>query len=361
MVMPKPKHNKVDVSDFAFPSGNTAVATDQSSAGGLAPAPAESATEKPDGPQTVLMLIDDIVESDLQTREREPGQGSNKFQRLVKSMQKTGPDHAIKVHMHPTLSGKYQVTAGGHSRLAAAKVAGLTHYPVVIVAYDQELAVLGTGWENLAREDLSPLEEGEYYLKARRYRGYNRDELAEAIGVPVDRIKECEALANSAEDIKDMIRRIKALEQGAERGLQAAKHLRRLDILEKQREGLAARLRAPLIDLFVYGRITTSEMDLATARLVRAEDPEAQLATLLQSIRQREESEEEGLEPDGVGTKQKDMALPKEPPLQRMTKLGLLTRNFRGFTQLLGDVPPSDEEKRILSDLRQQIDVLMSR
>lgn len=311
--------------------------------------------------QPVLVPIDDILDSHYQSREKQQGQGTEKFQRLVRSMKKGGPDQPIKVHRHQTIPGKLQITRGGHSRVAAARVAGHTTYPVIIVEYNDEEAALGTAWENLAREDLSPLEEGELYLKIRKARGYNRDELAEELGISPDRIKECEALANSAEDIKEMIRWIKALGNDTDRGLQAAKQLRRLDALDQRKEGFAAHIRAPLINAFVYERITTSEVALAVTKLLEAEDPEDQLAALIRSIHQREAMDEGEVRSLEMNPEQAEKRHTQEPSLQLETKLRLFTRNFRVLTQLLGDTPPPDEVKQILSDIRRQIDAIMSR
>jgi ParB/RepB/Spo0J family partition protein len=389
----KPRHSRVDVTNFSFPSENSVALSVQSPTderdqaqenelktpsdvqvpnldslsitvtGEEVPPDFSVRTEGSAHSQRIQISIDDIMDSHYQTREKRSGPGTEKFQRLVKSMRKNPPDVPIKVHPHPTIPGKWQISAGGHNRVAAAKVAGFTSYPVIIVDYNDEDAALGTAWENLAREDLSPLEEGDLYLKIRKSRGYNRDELAEELGVSPDRIKECEALAHSAEDIKEMIRRIKALGNGndTDRGLQAAKQLRRLDILDQRREGLATHIRAPLIDAFVYERITTSEVGLAATKLLGAEDPEAQLAAILRSLHQKDEMEEDEAQPSERNTRQVEKKYAKEPSLQRETKLSLLTRNFKVFTQLLGDTPPSEEEKLVLNDLRRQIDTIMSR
>ena len=182
----------------------------------------------------------------------------------------------IPVRRHPTVSGKWQVARGGHTRLKAAKEAGLTAYPVIVVEYDNKRSALATARENLARVDeLTPVEEGRLYLILKQEFGYVQEELARELEISRDRIKECEAAAQSAQDILEMFHRIKDLGGDTNRGLRAAKYLRRLDVLNDRQAELAVRLRAPLIDAFLYERITTDGLDIATKRIVQADDPEA--------------------------------------------------------------------------------------
>jgi ParB/RepB/Spo0J family partition protein len=305
--------------------------------------------------------IEDILDSPFQTREKI---SREKWRRLVKSLKDDGPQDYISVRPHPELEGKWQIVAGGHSRRDAAREAGLATYPIVVVEWDDRRSGLGTARENLAREDLTPVEEGRLYLLLRNAFGYTQEGLAEELGISRDRIKECEAAAKSAPDILAMIQRAKELdEQGDEdRGLRAAKYLRRLDALDEREQGLAVEIRAPLNELFLQRRLTTDAIDIATKRLVKAEDPRAVLAAMLKSLEQ-ESGEEEQPPPEKEQTVQQERPAQQEvePEIRRAEKLTLATRRFRQFVILIGERAPTTEERTTLVNIRKEIDAILQR
>lgn len=76
---------------------------------------------------------------------------------------------------------KYELVAG-ERRLRAAKKAGLTEVPVIIVDItDRESAAIAL-LENLQRENLNFLEEAEAYYNLIKDHSYTQEKLAEAIG-----------------------------------------------------------------------------------------------------------------------------------------------------------------------------------
>ena len=78
-------------------------------------------------------------------------------------------------------TGYYQIVAG-ERRWRAAKAAGLTQVPVVIIeADDRKVMELGL-IENLQREDLNPVEEAEGYLALLTDFGMTQEELARRMG-----------------------------------------------------------------------------------------------------------------------------------------------------------------------------------
>ncbi|MBP1737247.1 MAG: stage 0 sporulation protein [Oscillospiraceae bacterium] len=78
-------------------------------------------------------------------------------------------------------SGYYQIIAG-ERRWRAAKLAGLTEVPAVIIeADDRKVMELGL-IENLQREDLSPMEEAEGYHSLMEDYGLTQEELAKRMG-----------------------------------------------------------------------------------------------------------------------------------------------------------------------------------
>lgn len=325
--------------------------------------PGVSADQLSDGPKSLYhvqeVAIADILDSDYQTREAVT---PARFARMVKSMREEKPTEfkdAIPVRIHPTQPGKWQVARGGHTRLKAAVEAGLTTYPVVVVEYDNRRSALGIARENLARgEEYTPPEEGRLYILLKREFGYTQEELAQELEIPRDRIKECEAAAQSAPDILDMFSRLKDLGGDTNRGLRAAKCLRRLDILDEREQGLAKRLRASFIDLFVTEDITTDAIDIATKRIANATDPEATASAIISEFTQSAKPEEQLLPEAGQPRPKKEAPAPE---IQRTERLTLAIRRFRQFSTLIGDYTPSEEERRVLTTLRAEIDSLLNR
>jgi len=78
-------------------------------------------------------------------------------------------------------AGIYEVVAG-ERRLRAAKMAGLTSVPAVVVQLDEEGSALVALLENLQRCDLTFLEEAEGYEKLVRLHGLTQEQIAEKIG-----------------------------------------------------------------------------------------------------------------------------------------------------------------------------------
>ncbi|GCE32058.1 hypothetical protein KDA_75420 [Dictyobacter alpinus] len=309
--------------------------------------------------QVFLAPIDDILPSKYQTREAE---NPKRFESLVTSMKQTPPQEfkdALPVRHHPDQDGKLQVVRGGHTRLKAAKAAGLSQYPVILVEYDNKRSAFDTARENLAREDLTPVEEGRLYLIFKHEWGYTQEGLEAELGISRNRIKECMAAAQSHPLIIEMFTRIKEMESSAKRGLLAAKHLRRLEVLDERQPGLTARLLSPLIDAFLYEKLLTDALDIATKRIVASDDPEATLAALLRDLQQQEETgEQPELESVKKDVSKKETAIPE---IQRSTKLHLATQRLRQFVSLIQDRSPSEEERTILTNMRNEIEAILQR
>jgi ParB/RepB/Spo0J family partition protein len=100
---------------------------------------------------------DNIIDSHYQAREwRDP----NCFRQPVHSIQSHGFNGILIVSPHSQQEEKYQLIAGGHRRRDAAKEAGLSTIPCLVVEYDRHRMAMGTATENLIREDLSIPDEG---------------------------------------------------------------------------------------------------------------------------------------------------------------------------------------------------------
>jgi ParB family chromosome partitioning protein len=104
-------------------------------------------------------------------------------------------------------SGYYQIIAG-ERRWRAAKLAGLSEVPAVVIeADDKKVMELGL-IENLQREDLNPIEEANGYLVLMRDYGLTQEEVSRRVG------KSRPAVANAIRllDLPDPVRQL--LEEG---------------------------------------------------------------------------------------------------------------------------------------------------
>lgn len=99
---------------------------------------------------------------------------------LAQSIRAVGVLEPVLVRPHPTLPDKYELRAG-ERRLVAARMAGLTEIPVVVHELDDWAAMEVTTLENLQREDLTPLEEGEIVARLLRT-GADTKTVAERVG-----------------------------------------------------------------------------------------------------------------------------------------------------------------------------------
>ena len=87
-------------------------------------------------------------------------------------------------------SGYYQIIAG-ERRWRAARMAGLTQVPAVVIEADDRKAMELAMIENLQREDLNPMEEAQGYKVLMEQYSMTQEETAEAVG------KSRSAVANS--------------------------------------------------------------------------------------------------------------------------------------------------------------------
>jgi ParB/RepB/Spo0J family partition protein len=102
---------------------------------------------------------------------------------LVESMRSCGVLEPILVR---AVGERWQIVAG-HRRVQAAKAAGMTEIPAVILSLNDEAALTALLVENLQRADLSPLEEaGGYQLLLRTLRSQRK--VAKALGVGQARV-----------------------------------------------------------------------------------------------------------------------------------------------------------------------------
>ncbi len=105
---------------------------------------------------------------------------------LANSIKSNGVTTPLKVVRKGSL---YEV-ASGERRLRAARMAGLSHLPCIII--DEKRGILESVIENLQRENLNLIEEGRDYWKLLNTKVFEtQKDLADNLGISMSRISEC--------------------------------------------------------------------------------------------------------------------------------------------------------------------------
>ena len=102
-------------------------------------------------------------------------------------------------------SGYYQIIAG-ERRWRAARMAGLTEIPAVIVAADDKKAMELALIENLQRQDLNPMEEALGYQTLIQDYGMTQEETASRVGKSRPAVANALRLLALPEDVTEMLR-----------------------------------------------------------------------------------------------------------------------------------------------------------
>jgi len=112
------------------------------------------------------------------------------------------------ITVRPRHDGSYMLVLG-ERRYRAAEIAGLNHIPAMIAEMSDEAAALAGLMENLQRQDLSPIEEGEALARLLTLPGYSIRNIGKKLGLErvskgyvEDRIR----LARAPEDVRAMVR-----------------------------------------------------------------------------------------------------------------------------------------------------------
>ena len=138
-----------------------------------------------------------------------------KLEELAESIRQHGIIQPLTVRK--LSSGYYQIIAG-ERRWRAARLAGLTEVPAVIIEADDRKAMELAMIENLQREDLSPMEEAEGYKILVENYGMTQEQAAQRVG------KSRSAVANALR----LLALSPALRQMVEEGRLSAGHARAL-------------------------------------------------------------------------------------------------------------------------------------
>jgi ParB family chromosome partitioning protein len=122
---------------------------------------------------------------------------------MVASIKEHGVIVPVKVRR---VDGKYELVYG-HRRAIAAKKAGLKEIEATVEGLDDTEALLQSVIENVQREDLSDMEEGEAFKAIKELTGWTNTKIGEAVGKSEPYISERIALINSKPIIAEFVSR----------------------------------------------------------------------------------------------------------------------------------------------------------
>ena len=126
-------------------------------------------------------------------------------------------------------SGYYQIIAG-ERRWRAARIAGLSEVPAIVIEADDRKAMELAMIENLQREDLNPIEEAEGYRVLTEQYGMTQDECAQRVGKSRPTVANALRLLGLTESVRAMV----------EDGRLSAGHARALLVLNSRQQQAAA-------------------------------------------------------------------------------------------------------------------------
>jgi ParB family chromosome partitioning protein len=103
-----------------------------------------------------------------------------KIENLASSIEKNGIIQPIVVRKDPNNDG-YEIIAG-ERRWRASKIANLDSVPVIVKDLSDKECLKLSIIENIQRQDINPIEEGEAYKKLIDEFSYTHEELASTVG-----------------------------------------------------------------------------------------------------------------------------------------------------------------------------------
>ena len=101
-------------------------------------------------------------------------------------------------------SGYYQIIAG-ERRWRAARMAGLTQVPAVVIEADDRKAMELAMIENLQREDLNPMEEAEGYRTLMEQYGLTQEETSQRVGKSRSAVANALRLLNLCKEVRALV------------------------------------------------------------------------------------------------------------------------------------------------------------
>ena len=176
---------------------------------------------------------------------------------LAESIGTYGVLQPIIVRENAALKGFYEIIAG-ERRWRAAKMAGLSEIPVVILDSDDLKAAQVSIIENVQRENLNPVEEALAYRTLMDKFDLTQDQVATQVGKSRSNVANMMRLLDLPEPVLDMLRE----------GLLTSGHARALLGLEREEDMLS------LAERIVQSEMTVRDVEKLVKRLNAAPDEE---------------------------------------------------------------------------------------
>ncbi len=187
-------------------------------------------------PELARIAVDQIHPNPRQPRKRFDGEAVTGLAESIKAQGLIQP-----VVLRPRLEGGYELIAG-ERRWRAAREAGIAEVPAVIRAADDRDTLLLGLVENVAREDLSPIEEARAYAILFDEFGLSLGEVAERVGRSKPAVSNRVRLLELPEDVLAMIGRNELTEGHARAVLAVPDNDGRRKLAKRiVREGLSVR------------------------------------------------------------------------------------------------------------------------
>ena len=150
-------------------------------------------------------------------------------------------------------SGYYQIIAG-ERRWRAARMAGLTQVPAVVIEADDRKAMELAMIENLQREDLNPMEEAEGYRTLMEQYGLTQEETSQRVGKSRSAVANALRLLNLSKEVRVLV----------EEGKLSGGHARALVPLTEELQKTAAAL-------IIKDDLSVRQTELLVKKLTAAE------------------------------------------------------------------------------------------
>ena len=168
------------------------------------------------------------------------------------------------ITVRPLDSGFYQIIAG-ERRWRAARMAGLSEVPVVVLEADDRTVMELALVENLQRQDLNPMEEAEGYQRLMKEYGLTQEEAAARVGKSRPAVANALRLLLLPEEVRSLV----------EDGTISAGHARAILSLP------AARLQKAAAQKIVALRLSVRQAEAMCKRMLQDEEkPEPKPAPL---------------------------------------------------------------------------------
>lgn len=158
----------------------------------------EYAASESDRPECVYLPISDVEPDDSQPRR---SFDADALGELADSIAEHGIIQPLTVRRK---DGMFQIIAG-ERRWRAARMAGLTKVPALIIDADDRTAAVLELVENLQREDLDPLEEAKGFETLMQRFGFTQEQCAERVGKSRPAIANSLRLLALPDEVREMI------------------------------------------------------------------------------------------------------------------------------------------------------------